>query len=95
MRTIKEFEEVKLVLSKSELLNGKYIPYQGLTKKLRQYVQEKNLHDRSILIKFRNSYQGNKYNTQTLGGIVFFDCTNIIKDALKPIALNLIIEVKE
>lgn len=95
MRTIKEFEEVKLILSKTELLNGKYIPYQGLTKKLRQYVQEKNLHDKGILTKFRNSYQGNKYNTQTVGGIVLFDCTNIIKDALKPIALNLIVEVKE
>ena len=94
MRTIKEFEEVKLILSKSELLSDKYISYQGLTKKLRQYVQENNLHHKGILTKFRNSYQGGKYNTQTVGGIVLFDCTNIIKDALKPIALNLIIEVK-
>lgn len=94
MRTIKEFEAVKLDFNKVELLEGKYISYQGLTKKLRQYVNTNNLHNKGILTKFRNSYQGGKYNTKTLGGIVFFDCNNIIKDQTKPVALSLEIEVK-
>jgi hypothetical protein len=95
MRTIKEFEEVKLVFSKAELLDGKYISYQGLATKLRQYEKENDLYGKGILTKFRNSYQCGKYNTVKLGGIVFFECGNLIKDKTKPIALKIEIEVKQ
>ena len=80
MKTITSTDKITIKFNKSELLEGKWIHFQLLSKKLGEIEKQKKLPYKKLRNKFYNSRACNKYNMQDIAGLPCIDVTNPMKD---------------
>lgn len=69
MRTIKDVETITVKIEDKDLIEGKYIPYNIVSKKLADVEKENNYGYKSLRNRLYNSYACNKYNVIEKAGI--------------------------
>lgn len=74
MKTVQSVYTVNLKVTNEELIEGKWLPYQAVSQKLRDYEVEHNLGYKSLRAKLYNSRTCNKYNIAEKYGL---PCVNI------------------
>ena len=79
MKTVQSVESVEVTVSKDELLNDKLISFQLLSKKLGEIEQQNKMAYKYLRNRFYNSRADNKYNMETIAGIVYIDTVNPMK----------------
>jgi hypothetical protein len=80
MKTITSTDTVTIKVSKSDLLEGKWLHFQLLSKKLGEIENQKKLPYKTLRNKFYNSRACNKYNMQDIAGLPCIDVKNPMKD---------------
>lgn len=80
MKTVQSVETVKVKVSKNELLNDKWLSFQLLSKKLGEIEQDKGMAYKHLRNRFYNSRACNKYNMETIAGILYVDINNPMKE---------------
>ena len=80
MKTITSTDTVTIKVSKEELLEGKWIHFQLLSKKLGEIEKQEKLPYKKLRNKFYNSRACNKYNMQDIAGLPCIDVKNPMKD---------------
>lgn len=73
MRTVKDSEVVNIKVQNSELLEGKWLNFQLLSKKLGDIEVERKLKYKSLRNKFYNSRACKKYNIKDIAGLPCID----------------------
>lgn len=79
MKTITNTETIKIKVKKGELLEGKWIHFQLLSKKLGEIEKQKKLAYKSLRNKFYNSRACDKYNMQDIAGLTCIDTKKPMK----------------
>ena len=79
MRTIQNVNTVEIKIVPSELMEGKWLNLQLLSKKISDIEKEQNLGYKSLRTKLYNGWTCNKYNTQILAGLKCIDVDNPMK----------------
>lgn len=79
MRTVKDVETVKVKVEDKNLIEGKYIPYNIVSKKLADVEKENNYGYKSLRNRLYNSYACNKYNVVEKAGIKCIDIEEPMK----------------
>lgn len=79
MRTIKTVEEVELTVEPKELIEGKYLSFEVLSKKLALREKEQNLEYKTLRNKLYNSEHAGKLNTSLYAGIKVIDIEKPMK----------------
>lgn len=79
MKTVQSIETIKVKVSKDELLNDKFISFQLLSKKLGEIEQQNKMGYKYLRNRFYNSRACNKYNMETIAGILYIDTINPMK----------------
>lgn len=79
MKTVTNIEEVTIEVIDSELLEGKWLHYQLLSKKLSDIEQNSNMAYKSLRNKLYNSSACGKYNMETKAGLKCIDIENPMK----------------
>lgn len=92
MKTVQNTDTVTLKVSKSELLDKKWLNFQLLSKKLAKLEEDKNLPYKGLRNKMYNSQACSKYVTSEIAGIKCIDVTNPMKGTA---SLELKFEVTE
>ena len=80
MKTITYTDTVTIKVVKEELLEGKWLHFQLLSKKLGDIEKQKKLPYKKLRNKFYNSRACNKYNMSEIAGLVCIDVQNPMKD---------------
>lgn len=80
MKTITNTDTVTIKVSKEDLLEGKWLHFQLLSKKLGELENQKKLPYKTLRNKFYNSRACNKYNMQNIAGLPCIDVKNPMKD---------------
>lgn len=88
MKTVQSVESVEVKVSKDELLNDRLISFQLLSKKLGEIEQQKKLAYKYLRNRFYNSRACNKYNMETIAGIVYVDTVNPMKTSTASLVLS-------
>lgn len=92
MKTIQSTEKIKVTVTRKDLLNDKWIPFQILSKKLGEEEAKNGMLYKHLRNRFYNSRACNKYNTEIIAGIQYIDTENPMKDTA---SLELIFERKD
>ena len=92
MKTIQSTETIKLSVSSAELINGKWLNFQLLSKKLGEIENQKKMAYKSLRNKFYNSRACGKYNMQEVAGL---PCINIEEPMKGKASLELVFEKKD
>ena len=92
MRVVKDTEEITLKVSKSMLLKNRWISVPVVCSLLKKEEESRNLGFKYLRMKFYNSLNSNKYNTQTYIGLLFIDIENPVNAKA---SLQLKFEVEE
>lgn len=71
--------EVTIKVKDSELIEGKWLNFQLLSKKLLDMEKEKNLAYKQLRNRMYNSMNCNKYNTEEKAGLKCVDVDNPMK----------------
>lgn len=79
MKTITSTDTITIKFNKSELLEGEWIHFQLLSKKLGDIEKQKKLPYKKLRNKFYNSRACDKYNMKDIAGL---PCVNV-KDPMK------------
>lgn len=79
MKTITSTDKITIKFNKNELLEGKWIHFQLLSRKLGDIEKQKKLPYKRLRNKFYNSRACNKYNMQDIAGLPCIDVTNPMK----------------
>lgn len=79
MRTVKDVETIKVKVEDKNLIEGKYIPYNIVSKKLADVEKENNYGYKSLRNRLYNSYACNKYNVVEKAGIKCIDIEEPMK----------------
>ena len=79
MKTVQSTETIHIKVLSSELLEGKWLNFQILSKKLGDIEVERGMDYKSLRNRFYNSRACNKYNMETIAGIVYIDTVNPMK----------------
>lgn len=87
MKTVQSVENVTITVTKDELLNDKWLSFQLLSKKLGEIEQQKKMAYKQLRNRFYNSRACNKYNMETIAGILYMDTENPMK-AVASLVLN-------
>ena len=74
MRTVQNVEVINLKVNKSELLEGKWLNFQLLSKKLGDIEQERKMEYKSLRNRFYNSKACGKYDMKDIAGL---PCINV------------------
>ena len=80
MKTITSTDKVTIKVERGELLEGKWLHFQLLSKKLGEIEKQKKLPYKKLRNKFYNSRACNKYNMSEIAGLVCIDVKNPMKD---------------
>ena len=80
MKTITNTYTATIKVSKDELLEGRWIHFQLLSKKLGEIEKQKKLPYKKLRNKFYNSRACDKYNMQDIAGLACVDTKNPMKD---------------
>lgn len=89
MKTIKHTDTVKVKISDNELINGKWLSLQLLSKKIADIEKELNLGYKSYRCKMYNSIASNKYNVEIVSGL---KCINTQEPMKAKASLEIIFE---
>lgn len=89
MKTVQNIEEVKIKVAKDELIDGKWLHYQLLSKKLGDMEKGGDLGYKSLRNRLYNSTACGKYNMETKAGL---KCINIDNPMKATASLKLIFE---
>lgn len=76
MKTVQNIENITVKVSKEELINGKWITFQLLSKKLAKIEENKSMEYKRLRNKMYNSQACSKYNSETIAGMKCIDITN-------------------
>lgn len=76
MKTVQTVDTIKIKVQENELLEGKWIPFQSVSKKLADMEKNGNMGYKSLRNKLYNSSACGKYNTEDKAG---FKCIDIEK----------------
>ena len=80
MKTITNTYTATIKVSKDELLEGRWIHFQLLSKKLGEIEKQRKLPYKKLRNKFYNSRACDKYNMQDIAGLACIDTKNPMKD---------------
>lgn len=80
MRTIANTEKVTLKVTDNELIEGKWLNYELLSRKLGEQEKERGMGYKSLRNKLYNSINCKKYNMCTVAGLQCIDVTNPMAD---------------
>ena len=92
MKTIASTETIKLSVNPNELINGKWLNFQLLSKKLGEIENQKKMAYKSLRNKFYNSRACGKYNMQEVAGL---PCINIEEPMKGKASLELVFEKRD
>ncbi len=81
MKTIQSVDTVTIKVKYDELIAGKWLNYQLLSKKIGEVEKEKNLGYKSLRNKLYNSTACGKYNTAEIAGLKCIDIDNPMKSS--------------
>lgn len=79
MKTIQSVDTVTIKVTDNELINGKWISFQLVSKKLGDVEKSGNMGYKSLRNKLYNSSACGKYNTSEIAGFKCFDIENPMK----------------
>lgn len=79
MRTVQNTETINIKVNKSELLEGKWLNFQLLSKKLADIEVERKMDYKSLRNRFYNSRACGKYDMKDIAGL---PCINV-KEPMK------------
>ena len=79
MRPVLDTCEVTIEVKESELIEGKWINFQLLSRKLGEMEREKKLAYKQLRNRMYNSMNCNKYNIEEKAGLKCFDVDNPMK----------------
>lgn len=79
MKTVQSVDNITIKVAKEELLEGKWLNFQLLSKKLGDMEKEGNLGYKSLRNKLYNSTACSKYNTKEIAGLKCIDIENPMK----------------
>lgn len=82
MRTITNTEKITLKVTEDELIEGKWLNYSLLSKKLQEIEEKENMKYKSLRSKLYNSINCNKYNLRIVAGLQCIDVDNPMKSSL-------------
>ena len=92
MKTIASTETIKLSVNPNELINGKWLNFQLLSKKLGEIENQKKMAYKSLRNKFYNSRACGKYNMQEVAGL---PCIDVDEPMRGKASLELVFEKKD
>ena len=69
MKTIQNVDKITIKVSDNELIGGKWLNYQLLSKKLGEIEKSNNMGYKSLRNKLYNSSACSKYNTTEIAGL--------------------------
>ena len=79
MKTIQNADNITIKVSKDELIEGKWLHAQLLSKKLHEIEEDKNTSYKQLRIKMYNSLACEKYNVKEIAGLKCIDVDNPMK----------------
>lgn len=79
MKTVMNTENVKVTVRKTELLEGKYLPFITLSNKIGEIEKNNSLGYKQLRNRMYNSKAGNKYNLKEIAGFKCIDIENPMK----------------
>ena len=79
MKTIQNTDKVTIKVSKNELIEGKWLNYQLLSKKLSEVEKTENMGYKSLRTKLYNSTACDKYNLKEIAGLKCIDIDSPMK----------------
>lgn len=79
MKTIQNVDKITIKVSDNELIDGKWLNYQLLSKKLGEIEKSNNMGYKSLRNKLYNSSACSKYNTTEIAGLKCIDVDNPMK----------------
>ena len=79
MKTIQNVDKITIKVSDNELIGGKWLNYQLLSKKLCEIEKSNNMGYKSLRNKLYNSSACSKYNTTEIAGLKCIDVDNPMK----------------
>lgn len=92
MKTVQNTETVTIKVRKSDLIEGKWLNWQLLSRKLAEMEQERNLGYKSLRSRLYNSTSCGKYNTSPKAGL---RCIDVEKPMQGKASLEFIFEIVE
>ena len=79
MKTVQNIDNITVKVSKEELINGKWLAFQLLSKKLSKIEEDKGMEYKKLRNKMYNSQACSKYNSETVAGMKCIDITDPMK----------------
>lgn len=79
MKTVQSIDKVTVKVSKEELINGKWLAFQLLSKKLAKIEEDERMEYKRLRNKMYNSQACSKYNSETVAGMKCIDTENPMK----------------
>lgn len=79
MKTVQNIETVTIKVTNTELIEGKWLHYQLLSKKLGELEQKNNLGYKSLRNRLYNSTACRKYNISEIAGLKCIDTEKPMK----------------
>ena len=79
MKTVTNVYNITVEVSKSELIEGKWLNFQLLSQKLGKMENDQKMAYKQLRNKFYNSMNGNKYNMTQKVGLKCIDIDNPMK----------------
>lgn len=92
MNVVKDVKQLTLKVSKSNLLEGRYLYVTKLTSMLKELEDKDNMKFKLLRNKFYNSSFGKKYNFKEICGL---KCIDVIEPMTGKASLELTFEVEE
>jgi hypothetical protein len=90
MKTVMSTDHIKVTVSRKELIEGKWLYFNLLSKKLAETEERQNSKYKSLRNKMYNSKACGKYNTETVAGL---SCINVLEPMKGRASLELEFEV--
>lgn len=79
MKTVQNIDKVTVKVSENELISGKWLNFQLLSKKLSEIEKEGDMGYKSLRNKLYNSTACGKYNMSEMAGLKCIDVDNPMK----------------
>lgn len=79
MKTVQNIDKITIKVTDNELIGGKWLNYQLLSKKLGEIEKNNNMGYKSLRNKLYNSSACGKYNISEMAGLKCIDVDNPMK----------------
>lgn len=79
MRTVQNVDTIIIKVSNDELIDGKWLSFSLLSKKVSEYEKQNNVGYKSLKNKLYNSCACGKYNVSTIYGLKCINVTETMK----------------